>query len=240
MTESQTLTRPLASRVEFLPDTPPSLESLPLPEAVIDAALSALNAGKTHYTDRPGILPLRRWVSEYLEQRFSVLVPPEKVTITCGATEARFVSMKVLAEAGTRVICPGEMSALKGAAHLMDIELVQKLHQPHRVSMAYLTPHDEQPTINALLQLAVANQWWVVWDVSGTVGTSFHPAQVGDLAAQTVTIGSLDEQLPGWRIGWMEGSDMADKLRAYKQSMTICSPSISQWAVTGLVGEPDA
>jgi aspartate/methionine/tyrosine aminotransferase len=72
--------------------------------------------------------------------------------------------------------------------------------------------------------------------VSGGAGDSgFHPAQNADLAARVVTIGSLSAYIPGWRMGWMAGSEMAGKLRAYKQSMTICSTSVSQWAALGLV-----
>jgi len=98
-----------------------------------------------------------------------------------------------------------------------------------------------------MLEMAKVNSWWVVWDVSrepppqsspASEGGSkaFHPAQDTAIAAKVISIGSFSYVMPGWRVGWMAGSEMADKLRAYKQSMTICSTSISQWAGMGLVG----
>ncbi len=66
-----TLSRPLAARVAGLPDPPEARPGLPVPQAVIDAAVEALAAGKTHYTDRPGILPLRAGITEYIKRRFA-------------------------------------------------------------------------------------------------------------------------------------------------------------------------
>jgi aspartate/methionine/tyrosine aminotransferase len=90
--------------------------------------------------------------------------------------------------------------------------------------------------IDPLLGQARQRGWWIIWDTSGSGGTGFHPAQNPKLAGRVVTIGSFSDRMPGWRVGWMAGSDQAKQLRAYKQSLTICSTSISQWAALGLVG----
>ncbi|GIV81121.1 MAG: hypothetical protein KatS3mg051_0475 [Anaerolineae bacterium] len=72
MTSVTTLARPLAARVEGLPAPAALPPGPPLPAAVLEAACAALDAGKTHYTDRPGILPLREWVSAYLRERYGL------------------------------------------------------------------------------------------------------------------------------------------------------------------------
>ena len=57
---SQTLSRPLAARVAGLPKPADELESAEVPDAVIRAAVQAMEEGHTHYTDRPGILASAR------------------------------------------------------------------------------------------------------------------------------------------------------------------------------------
>jgi aspartate/methionine/tyrosine aminotransferase len=106
---------------------------------------------------------------------------------------------------------------------------------PDSVSALYLTPADPRPVVDALLSMARERGWWVIWDMSRAPAGDFHPAQDAALAPRTVTLGSLSDYLPGWRVGWMAGSRRAAELRAFKQSMTICSVSISQWAAAGLV-----
>ena len=237
MTGPQTLSRPLAARMADMP-APRELASGPaIPQAVIDAAIQALDECKTKYTDRPGILPLRTWVSNYLKERFDVELSPDVVTITCGGTEARFVTVKHLAPFGTQIVCPGDPNAITGAAHLAGVSVVAQTNDPATVSVLYLTPNDPQIAVDDVLKQAAAYGWWIVWDVGGTDATSFHPAQNSELAQRTVTLGSLSDRLPGWRLGWLAGSEQALKLRAYKQSMTICSTSVSQWAALGLDGE---
>lgn len=234
MTPSLTLTRPLADRVAALPDTPELADSPEAPpQAVIDAAIKALDEGRTHYTDRPGILPLRQWVAGQLQTRYNVTLSPDDVTITCGATEARFVCVTQLAKDGGLYV-PGDPALIAGAAHLANATITASLDDPAAIRAAYLTPHDGKAALEMVLPLVREHGWWLIWDMR--LGREdFHPAQTSDIAGRVVSVGSLDYRLPGWRIGWMAGSENAKQLRAFKQSMTICSPSISQWAALGMV-----
>jgi aspartate/methionine/tyrosine aminotransferase len=234
MAGPHTLSRLLAARVAGLPDPLEPPPGADLPQAVIDAAVAALDAGKTNYTDRPGILPLRTFVTEQLQAHYGLDLTPDEVTITCGATEARFVAIKKLVPPGAQIVCPGDRAPIASAAHLVGAAIVSGADSPERVSAVYLTPADPPATRDPLLATAQARGWWIIWDTSGGMGGAFHPAQNRDLAPQVVTLGSFSNRLPGWRMGWMAGSRMAAQLRAYKQSMTICSTSISQWAALGL------
>jgi aspartate/methionine/tyrosine aminotransferase len=231
VTPPQTLARPLAARVADLPEPTHQTDNPVLPEAVITRAVQAMNEGHTHYTDRPGILPLRTFAVDLLGKQYGIEMSPDEVTITCGATEARFVALKQLAKLGTSVLCAGDGEAIKSAAQLLGVDVVgaQSIGSEN-VSIFYLTPNDDR----SLLETAAQNGWWILYDVSDGITGDFHPAQNPALAAKTITIGSLSKELPGWRVGWMAGSQMANKLRAFKQSMTICTTSVSQWAALGL------
>lgn len=234
MTIPDTLSRPLSNRLADLPDAFERDDNPDLPQAVIDAAVKALADGKTHYTDRPGILPLRQWVSDNLKRRHNVDVPADAITITCGRTEARFVPVKYLAKAGSVIYCPGNPAGILGAATLAGATITDEPDDADAINLAYLTPHDGKAKMEQALELISKNNGYLMWDmVYGR--EDFHPAQRTDLASKVITLGALSYRLPGWRIGWIAGSDMAGKLRAYKQSLTICATSISQWAALGLV-----
>ena len=238
MAVPEKLSRPIASRIAALPTAPTHTDGTSVSPAIIEAAVQALDRGETHYTDRPGIIGLRTWVTEYVGKNFGVELQPGEVTITCGSTEGRFVVIKQLTKPGSQILCPGDSSLIVGAAHLADVSIVHQENDGSAVTMLYLTPQDDFALVNKLLQMAAEQKWWIIWDISGGVGDNkFHPAQNPKLAAQVVTLGSLSDQLPGWRVGWMAGSEKAAKLRAFKQSMTICTTNVSQWAALGWVDE---
>ena len=109
MQAPKALARSLADRVAGLEQLrPPPDEAQLIPPNVIQAAVDALARGETHYTDRPGIPEFRAWVADHLLARWGVTVDPSEVTITCGSTEARYVSMTLLTEPGSKpCLCLG-------------------------------------------------------------------------------------------------------------------------------------
>ncbi len=230
MKPPQTLSRPLARRVSGLSDPQLPVATTPtLPPSVIDAAISALDRGETHYTDRPGIPEFRSWVAEHLRERYSVSVDPSEVTITCGSTEARYVCMSLLTEPGSAVLCPGDGERIRGALHLAGARIVDSIQDD--VCLLYITPDIYRETSIELLQRAEESDWWIIYDLSfARTTTPFHPAQNAKLAPRLVTIDSLSDHMAGWRLGWMAGSEMALRLRAGKQAITICTTAVSQWA----------
>ncbi|MDX2138784.1 MAG: hypothetical protein SF123_11875 [Chloroflexota bacterium] len=236
MNTPQTLSRPLAARVQALTDPAAYGDAPPVPQAVLDAAASALEAGHTHYTDRPGIEPLREKAVGWLGARYGIELDAGQVTITCGATEARFVTLKQLA-AGKSVLAPGQHERIAQAAALIGAPIVQTISDPAAVSILYLTPDDDPTLVTPLLGLVQVHDWWVIYDTAVPGERLAHPALDAQLAPRVISIGSYSHRLPGWRIGWMAGSSAANKLRAYKQSMTICTTSIAQWAALGLEAE---
>ncbi|MCY4063222.1 MAG: aminotransferase class I/II-fold pyridoxal phosphate-dependent enzyme [Chloroflexi bacterium] len=230
MQSPQTLSRPLAQRVENLEaPQPPAVMAPTLTASVVDAAVTALDRGETHYTDRPGIPEFRTWVAEHLRERYDVSVDPSEVTITCGSTEARYVCMTLLAPPGSSVLCPGDSARIRGALHLSGARIVDSIEDD--VSLLYITPDVYRETSIELLQRAEESDWWIVYDLSfAKTDPPFHPAQNPKLASRVVTIDSLSHHMAGWRLGWMAGSEMALRLRAGKQAITICTTAVSQWA----------
>ena len=127
------------------------------------------------------------------------------------------------------MLCPGDASRIRGALHLVGASIVDSIRDD--ISLLYITPDVYRETTMELLQRAEESDWWIVYDLSFAKSASpFHPAQNEKLASRVVTINSLSDHMPGWRLGWMAGSEMALRLRAGKQAITICTTAVSQWA----------
>lgn len=239
MSDSQTLARPLSARIAGLVDSQDVTDqavNAAVSESVAQAAAQAMIDGHTHYTDRPGILPLRTQVVASLGEQYGVELSADEVTITCGAIEGRFVAVKQLTKPGSKILCAGDGAAVAAAAHLMNVTLTSDPSE-EGIVLLYLTPLDNSERQTTFLEHAAQNGWWIVWDAAASSSNeNFHPGQNPALASKTVTLGEVTA-LSGWRVGWMAGSSAANKLRAFKQSMTICTTSVSQWAALGLKGD---
>lgn len=231
---SDQLSRPLAQRVADLAAAPAPVAAQSTPNSAREAAIDALQADKTHYTTRPGIVPLREWVAGHIQRRYGLTLSVDAITITCGAQEAEFVTLKTLVPAGSALMVTGGAAiraALEPYAPLLGIHLTAA--PDDKVRAVYIGE------ASAELEAAFVQNVWVIWPTH-RLSAAVDLAQVPDAAARTVLIGEFEDVLPGWRVGWMAGSEQAAALRAYKQSMTICSPSVSQWAAYGWVSADDA
>jgi aspartate/methionine/tyrosine aminotransferase len=74
------------------------------PPCVVEAAIRALRAGKTHYTDSLGIPALREAVARETEARTGRAVDPSRVVVTSGSSPAMLLTFATLLEAGDEVI----------------------------------------------------------------------------------------------------------------------------------------
>ena len=77
------------------------------PDAIREAAIAAIKAGKTQYTTNWGLLELRKNISRYLEERCNVSYNPEtEIMATIGASEAIDLALRCLVEPGDEVLIP--------------------------------------------------------------------------------------------------------------------------------------
>lgn len=201
-----------------------------------DAAMDALARGETHYTDRPGILILRQKVAEMLQSRYGLEADPNTIVITCGDTEARFVAVQCLLGAGDGLLCLDNADLLKGAMIIRDANLLGTEDSLEQVKVLYLTSATDEALRDDYLQQAAERGWWVIFEAVNA--SSFHPAQNAVLKDKVVTIGALgaEDGLQSWRVGFFHApSGEAPELRSFKQALTICTTSLSQYAALAVM-----
>ena len=77
------------------------------PYHIRNAAINSLLDGETQYTPNRGLLPLRKEISRYLEERFGTVYDPETdIVVTVGASESIDIALRALVAAGDEVLVP--------------------------------------------------------------------------------------------------------------------------------------
>jgi len=76
------------------------------PEAVQEAAIAALGAGRTQYTQATGLPALRERIAGWYAQRFGLDIDPSRIIVTAGASAALQLACLALFEAGDQVLMP--------------------------------------------------------------------------------------------------------------------------------------
>ena len=75
------------------------------PWHIREAAIFALEKGKTSYTDNLGLIRLRREISTYVENQFSIGYHPEKeILVAVGVSEALDIALRAVLNPGDKVI----------------------------------------------------------------------------------------------------------------------------------------
>jgi len=201
----------LADRIETLLSlSPPDL----LEPKVRQAIEEALDRGETHYTDRPGILPLRRAVAASLKQRFGLDV--SDVIITCGVTEARFIAIQQVLQPGDTICAPAYAERILGASVLRRVQVKQAAG-----NALYLTSSMGESSLRDF-------PGWILYEVDEEQ-SGLHPAQLAGREKRTFTLGSIGA--PSLRVGYLAApASFSPGLRDFKQALTICTTNLSQWA----------
>jgi aspartate/methionine/tyrosine aminotransferase len=198
---------------------------------VRQAIEEALDRGETHYTDRPGILPLRQAVSASLQRRFSLAM--HDVIITCGVTEARFITIQQVLQPGQTITAPVCGERIRGAAVLRRVQVGEVEAQA-----LYLASSSGEATLRGYIE-AAPSAAWILYEVDEEQ-SRFHPAQLAGCDKRTFTLGTLGQ--PSLRVGYLAApAAFSAGLRDFKQALTICTTNLSQWAaLAGLETDEDA
>ncbi len=125
---------------------------------IVEAAVEALHAGKTHYVPAPGVPPLREAVAAFLERTGRMRITPDRVVVTPGAKPIMFLAIMALCGPGDEVLYPDpgfpmyeSITALAGA---VPVPIPLREENQFRVDTSELRDADHRPHEAADHQLA--------------------------------------------------------------------------------------
>lgn len=199
------------------------------PEAMTEAAVTALRAGKTGYTPALGLPALRVKLAEYYQQRFGVKINPKRIILTPGASGALLLLSAARLNPGD-----GLLLADPGYPCNRHFARVFEAHgqlvpcgpeQKYQLTTDDLTSH-WQPSTKAVLVASPANPTGAVLnlselkDLNNTAralggelwvdeiyqGLNYGcaPETVLSVADDAVVLNSFSKffGMTGWRLGW--------------------------------------
>ncbi len=205
---------------------------LDTPAPVVEAAIAALRAGDTHYTEIPGRPALRAAIAGEYARQNGMAVAAENVIVFAGAQNALFATAQCLFEPGDEVIAlePAYLTyeAVIGASEAklvrarpsMDgrlrpnIAAIEAALTPRSRALLFANPNNPsgivmtQEELEAIAALASRHDLWIIVD-EVYAALTFERAHIAiaalpGMAQRTVAIGSLSKShaMTGWRCGW--------------------------------------
>ena len=219
------------------------------PPAIVAAAKSSLDNGRTHYTDIVGDPPLRAAIARRHGRLTGQAVGPENVVVVAGAQCALFSAMQCLLDPGDEIIVPEPMyvtyEAVVGATgatmRRVGLDAAGSFRLQAADIAAAIGPRTRAVLINspnnptgamirraemeALAELCRRHDLWLISDeVYGSLvfeGEHVSPGGFPGMAERTVTVDSLSKShaMTGWRLGWAVGPQA---LMSHMAHLALC------------------
>ncbi|MDM0118754.1 pyridoxal phosphate-dependent aminotransferase [Variovorax arabinosiphilus] len=229
------------------------------PPLVQEAAVRAVRAGATQYTQATGLDLLRERISDWYRQRFNVEVPARRIVITAGASAALQLACLALIEAGDEILLPDPsypcnrhfVTAAEGTAVLVPTTAAERFQlSAAKVEAAWtdrtrgvLLASPSNPTGTSIapdelrrIHEVVARHGGITLIDEIYLGLS-HDDLFGQTALaiddQVISINSFSKyfNMTGWRLGWLVVPDaIVPAVERLAQNLFICASTVAQYA----------
>lgn len=225
------------------------------PQHIKDAAIRAIQEGKTGYTTNNGIPELRAAISRKFRQENGIKYHPDQLIITAGASEALHIVMQALLNTGDRVLCPdpgfvsyASLALLAGgrpvsvpltkslhidvenAKSLMDGARILVLNSPGNPTGAV----ESGESVKAIVEYAADKGVTVVSDEvyeHFIYGKKHYSAALFGDNVITINATSKTYAMTGWRLGYLAAApEIIGQCLKVHQYCQACATSISQYA----------
>ena len=211
---------------------------------VVDAAVTALRQGDTHYLQVEGKEGLRQAVADRQNRLFGLATTLNNVTVTAGTQNALFMAASLLLDPHDEVIVADPMYVTYGASLASTGAKIVRLHCPRdngflpdvknleslitKKTKAIFFASPVNPTgvvfdiksLETIANVATRHDLWVVADevYAELIFDGVHKsiATLPGMAERCITIGSLSKShcMTGWRSGWAIGPEEFSKRAA--------------------------
>ena len=230
----------------------------PTPQPMIDAAITAMNAGKTGYTPALGLPQLRKKLADYSFDRFGVRISPKRIVLAPGASGALLLLTAARLNPGQQILLadPGYpcnrhfARVFEGRGQLLPCNAAQKFqltaadvrqHWSADTKVALVaSPANPTGTVLSLDELsalatAVREQQGELWvdEIYQGLNYTSAPQTVLSVADDAVVLNSFSKffGMTGWRLGWAVVPEAwVPDLDTLAQNLFLAPPTPAQYA----------
>lgn len=236
------------------------------PEAVIEAAASALRRGVTQYTSALGLHALREAISGYYAQFYGISVDPARIVVTAGASAALLLACAALVDRDDEVLMPDPcypcnrhfVAAAEGKPVLVPsgpaerFQLtavdVERLWNEHTRGVLLASPSNptgtsiEPAELERIVQVVRARGGFTIVDeIYQGLSYDAKPVSALSFGDDVITVNSFSKyfNMTGWRLGWLVVPPaLVGAFEKLAQNLFICASALAQHAALACF-EPD-
>jgi len=231
----------------------------PVPQAIKEEMIEAINKNKSGYTKNEGVLELREAISKYLLNQ-NINYSPDEICITTGGSEAIFSSIQGIINEGETILVPDPAyPAYEGCIKMQGGNIrrysLTEEFQPNFSEIEDILANEKNikgiiisypcnPT-GSILSKESFNKFIEVLKnrdiviISDEMYSSiiydeeyFSLAQCKEIADRIILIGGFSKifSMTGLRVGYFcAKGQMLNKIKVVHQHNVTCAPSIAQW-----------
>jgi aminotransferase len=205
------------------------------PEHVKEAGKEAINQNLTTYTHNAGIFPLRRAISQFVQEKYQLQYDPEEeIIVTVGASQGIDITFRTILQDGDEVLLPGPIypgyepliHLAGGKPVLMDTRQTGFKVTPALIEK-YITdktkcivlPYPSNPTgvsltkqeLEDIANVVKGKPLFILADeIYSELTYSYHHTSIGEfkeIRDQLIIVQGLSKShsMTGWRIGYLLG-----------------------------------
>lgn len=228
------------------------------PEVVAQAAMEAIRAGSTQYTDSLGLRELREAISGHYAAVHGLDIDPRRIVVTAGASAGLLLACAALVAEGDEVLMPDPcypcnrhfVSAFGGKPVLVPASSEDR----YQLSGAHVDQHwsartrgvlvasPSNPTgtsmtpeqLRAMLAAVRARGGFAIIDeIYQGLSYDHRPVSALALDPDVITVNSFSKyfSMTGWRLGWLVVPEaLVPTFEKLAQNLFICAPTVAQQA----------
>lgn len=228
------------------------------PEVVARAAMEAIRAGSTQYTDSLGLRELREAISGHYAAVHGLDIDPRRIVVTAGASAGLLLACAALVAEGDEVLMPDPcypcnrhfVSAFGGKPVLVPASSEDR----YQLSGAHVEEHWSERTrgvlvaspsnptgtsmtpeqLRAMLAAVRARGGFAIIDeIYQGLSYDHRPVSALALDPDAITVNSFSKyfSMTGWRLGWLVVPEaLAPTFEKLAQNLFICAPTVAQQA----------
>jgi aspartate/methionine/tyrosine aminotransferase len=235
------------------------------PEMVAAAAVDAIRAGITQYTDALGLDALRKAIAAHYASRYGLALDPRRVVVTAGASAGLLLACAALVGEADEVLMPDPcypcnrhfVSAFGGAPRLVPSGAADR----YQLSAEHVGQHwgartrgvivasPSNPTGTSMTAQQLRDMLAAVRARGGFAivdeiyqGLSYDGPPVSALSYgdDVITVNSFSKyfNMTGWRLGWLVVPEvLVPVFEKLAQNLFICPSTIAQHAALACFGD---
>jgi aspartate/methionine/tyrosine aminotransferase len=228
------------------------------PPPVRQAAIAAIEAGRTQYTAALGLPELRESISQHYRQRFGLTVEAERIVVTAGASGALLLALAALLDEQRELLMPDPSypcnrhfaTVCDGSARLVPCgpqsrfqltpELLAAAWSPQTAGVLLASPSNPTGTsiddavLRPLVDAVHERDGFVLVDeIYQGLSYDHEPRSALALSDRVVVINSFSKyfSMTGWRLGWLVVPPaLLPVVEKLAQNLFICPSAVAQRA----------